>query len=420
MCDTGFVKATASNLPTIDIFMVTEFLKADDRFNAAEVRGAKASMACRESYGDKAIGYVQLKREGNICTVKRRVCPEHKVRSKAYVATITINEKDNEIQNVQCHDCAAATGGCKHALAFLMWLHRRSEDPAPTEVECYWKKSRLSGVGSAIKYIESKDLGNQDSRSVLSHPPNNETFLQKVLDIAQAQQIDGQISRISFQLIGERTSNLSMHRLALQFYLHESPQCKSVGDFLTLCTNEMTKDLCDEAQVITKEQSNCPLWYDLRYGRITASKLHESAHCKTDNGSLVNQIIGVSKIHETNAMLRGKKLEKDVLEQIQSLLQTNIQNAGLFLLPEFPILGASPDGLTKQYIVEIKCPMNEKSFNRFLSNGVINPRCIAQMQLQMLLTDKKKDYFVLLIHPSKLPNKFICSGLNSRQQQHKI
>ena len=31
-------------------------------------------------------------------------------------------------------------GGYKHALAVLMWIHRRSEDPAPTKVACYWKK----------------------------------------------------------------------------------------------------------------------------------------------------------------------------------------------------------------------------------------------------------------------------------------
>ena len=47
----------------------------------------------RESYGDKAIGYVQLNRKNDICTVKGRVCPDHRVRSKAYAVTLTINEK---------------------------------------------------------------------------------------------------------------------------------------------------------------------------------------------------------------------------------------------------------------------------------------------------------------------------------------
>ncbi|KAK0169351.1 hypothetical protein PV327_011630, partial [Microctonus hyperodae] len=104
MCDKGFIKATSANIPDVNIFMITYFFKNDVRFNSAEVRGAKASRASRESYGDKAIGYVQLSRKNNICIVKGRL---------------------RKIQDVQCHDCAASPGGCKHALALLMWTHRR-------------------------------------------------------------------------------------------------------------------------------------------------------------------------------------------------------------------------------------------------------------------------------------------------------
>ncbi|GBP66565.1 Lysine--tRNA ligase [Eumeta japonica] len=112
----------------------------------------------RESYGDDAVGYVQLKRESNICTVKCRVCPEHKVRSKPYTVTIIVDEKNSVIISSQCHDCAASAGGCKHAVAFLMWLHRRSEEPSCTQVQCYWKKSELSKVGTTLKCITTTEL----------------------------------------------------------------------------------------------------------------------------------------------------------------------------------------------------------------------------------------------------------------------
>lgn len=42
------------------------------------------SRSQRENYGDTAIGYVELKREGPMCQVRGRVCPEHRVRSKPY------------------------------------------------------------------------------------------------------------------------------------------------------------------------------------------------------------------------------------------------------------------------------------------------------------------------------------------------
>lgn len=37
----GFVKAQSDNLPSIDMFMIWELMKVDDRFTAAEIRGAK-------------------------------------------------------------------------------------------------------------------------------------------------------------------------------------------------------------------------------------------------------------------------------------------------------------------------------------------------------------------------------------------
>lgn len=53
---------------------------------------------------------------------------------------------------------AASQGGCKHGLAVLAWIHRKSESKSVTDVEPYWKKSRLSGVGTTYKYIETQSL----------------------------------------------------------------------------------------------------------------------------------------------------------------------------------------------------------------------------------------------------------------------
>lgn len=76
------------------------------------------------------------------------------------------------MKSVECHDCVASQGGCKHAMAFLMWVHRRSEDPSYTSIECYWMKSKLSRVGSTLKYITAKEL----SKGSPSLPSNTEVF----------------------------------------------------------------------------------------------------------------------------------------------------------------------------------------------------------------------------------------------------
>lgn len=42
--ESGFIKADSTNLARIDIFMICEFIKQSNKFNAAEVRNAKTAM----------------------------------------------------------------------------------------------------------------------------------------------------------------------------------------------------------------------------------------------------------------------------------------------------------------------------------------------------------------------------------------
>ncbi|KAL0879766.1 hypothetical protein ABMA27_003478 [Loxostege sticticalis] len=73
----------------------------------AVARIAKVRGSARESYGDDAVGYIQLKRD---------------VRSKQYTVSVIVNEEEEKIISALCEDCPAAAGGCKHAIAFLFWF----------------------------------------------------------------------------------------------------------------------------------------------------------------------------------------------------------------------------------------------------------------------------------------------------------
>ncbi|KAJ8720544.1 hypothetical protein PYW08_006009 [Mythimna loreyi] len=108
--EVGFVKADSRNLPKVSVDMVWNFFGESAEYSSVEIKGTKLLRSTRESYGDNAIGYVQIKRDGLV-------------------------------QSCKCEDCAASEGGCKHAAALLLWLHRRSEEPPVTSVTCYWKKS---------------------------------------------------------------------------------------------------------------------------------------------------------------------------------------------------------------------------------------------------------------------------------------
>ena len=136
--------------------MLSIFQNGPD-FKAAEIRGGKNKRSTRESYGDQAIGYVQVQRKDNICTVLARCTPEHKNNAVSYELKVEVDEENEEILSGTCV-CSATNGGCKHIIAFTSWLHRRTEEKSVTQVESYWNKPRLANVGSTIKYINAKDL----------------------------------------------------------------------------------------------------------------------------------------------------------------------------------------------------------------------------------------------------------------------
>lgn len=55
--EAGFQQADSHNLPTVDVVMVSDFMKNNSNFNQPETSSAKASRSGRENYGDAAIGF---------------------------------------------------------------------------------------------------------------------------------------------------------------------------------------------------------------------------------------------------------------------------------------------------------------------------------------------------------------------------
>ncbi|GBP80782.1 hypothetical protein EVAR_54227_1 [Eumeta japonica] len=252
---------------------------------------------------DSVYGYLadtrshRLKRDGKICTVKGKICPEHKVHAKLYAITLVVDEEEEAVVSVQCHDCVASKGGCKHSIAFLLWIHQRSEEPSCTSIACYWKKSKLSRVGTSLKYMTTKDLSN-GAPSL----PLNSGVLDKFLDIGRKKKLNNcELLKYQSSYICNSMQSLSMHQLK---YKEES--CETFLQKIVL-SNETIAEIEEE----TKEQHQNSLWFELRYGRITASRAFEFSRCKKNDGSLMALIIGGS-IPDTRAMKCGRLLENEV------------------------------------------------------------------------------------------------------------
>lgn len=220
-----------------------------------------------------------------------------------------------------------------------MWIHRRLSEPSPTEVQCYWKRAVLSSAVTSIKYKTTEQISGYKC-TIDETKLNNSTFFEKVLKCAEEKQLDSQLSRHGFHLKERQVLKLSLHQMLINFC---ETKKSTADEFIEFASSEMTYELCQEAEIKTRDQSNNVLWYELRYGRITASKLYEAAHCKTNDGSFVHTVIGAAKVFDTKEMQRGRILEEKVLEVAVKQLKTSYRDSGFVLQPRYPILGASPD-----------------------------------------------------------------------------
>lgn len=59
---------------------------------------------------------------------------------------------------------------------------------------------------------------------------------------------------------------------------------------------------------------------------------------------------------------------------MEKLLGSKIKKTGLLIDNKFPILGASTDGLGKDFVLEIKCPTTHSTSLNYIHNGIIKPK----------------------------------------------
>ncbi|KAJ8913136.1 hypothetical protein NQ315_006054 [Exocentrus adspersus] len=336
MCsiDVGFNKADSGNLPEVDIFMIMDYFNKNKEYISTEMKGIKLQRSGRQKYGDNAIGYVQLRQQQSVCELKAKITPEHKIKAKNYNVQCIINTSERVIIEAKCNDCAASEGGCKHAVAFLMWLHRRSEEPSPTEKQCYWKRSLLSTASSTNTFISTSDF----NKNKITTSYDDSLLLE---------------------------------------YVEESKKRKLQN---SLMRHQMEEQLIKEVEKVMRKQSESKLWQEMRYARITASKVYEVVKCKTQNGSLVETILG-AKLFQTEAMSRGLKLENSILKVLSQDMSQEFFKSGIFLSKDFPLLGASPDAINDDFVVEIKSPTSQKTFTNYLDSNVADPQFEATKKI---------------------------------------
>ncbi|XP_033225183.1 uncharacterized protein LOC117178067 [Belonocnema kinseyi] len=150
------------------------------------------------------------------------------------------------------------------------------------------------------------------------------------------------------------------------FYKRDNSTKYNADEFLLFCSDKMTEKLCTDAEENTKEQSDECLWHTLRQFRVTASKISETSKCNTPEGVLKESIFG-AQMYDSVYMERGRLLEKEIIKELETEYETKIKKVGLMLSSSLPALGASPDGISEEFVVEIKCPAKVSTVKNYIS-----------------------------------------------------
>lgn len=165
----------------------------------------------------------------------------------------------------------------------------------------------------------------------------------------------------------------------------------SFQDFHDHCVKALNENshLLKVANDLTVEQADTNIWHELRIGRITASRLHETTRCTMSNGSLVDKFLG-KRSGWSFAMMRGTVLEEFVFDEVKKEYP-ELQRAGLIMSHNVhPFFAASPDGLHNDFVLEIKCPGTANTFAQYINVETLSRKYFAQIQLQMFITGKTK------------------------------
>ena len=134
---------------------------------------------------------------------------------------------------------------------------------------------------------------------------------------------------------------------------------------------EVTEEMSELVEKITRSQSKSSIWFKYRAGRITSSRMKAVCHADSTNPSqsLVKSICYREEFGFTSKQTSwGQKQEKVARElhlKISASKHLTVTKSALVINPQWPFMGASPDGVVECKLcwkgpLEIKCPYSHR------------------------------------------------------------
>ncbi|XP_060085336.1 uncharacterized protein LOC132564723 [Ylistrum balloti] len=360
-----------------------------------------------QAYNQFISGWVRdvaVYKVNDLCLHTARVMHSQRLTDTPLTPWIII-EPDGKVLAAHCN-CMAGLGECCTHVAALLYsieatvLVRNSR--TVTEEKAYWLPASVKGANyKTLKEIDftsartkKKTLDNQLAGTPVTprsqqelrevHPPTEEEltgFLQR-LSATGARSVILSV-KAPFQKEFIPTPVSANFPLILTDLFNKELLSAGFSEIMIKCKNlkiEVSDQEAANVESATKEQSKSKLWNRFRSGRVTASKMF--AVCRTNpaapSKSLISSICYPTetsfKSVATSWVMDHEHVARTSYKEAMELLHDNfsLENAGFTINPDFPTLGASPDGLVACDccgigVVEIKCPysVRQSSLNDY-------------------------------------------------------
>ncbi|XP_063389242.1 uncharacterized protein LOC134675024 [Cydia fagiglandana] len=157
-------------------------------------------------------------------------------------------------------------------------------------------------------------------------------------------------------------------------------------------------------------QAESALWLELRRCILTASLFGKICKRRPNLNSapLVKSILYSYDLSHVPSIRHGKENEAKALEQLGTQENINIQKCGLFIHEQYCFLGASPDGICQEGLVEIKCPFSAFGVDPDEAIATKKIKCFKRNNAGKYVMDINHDWYYQIQGQLHIADKRVC------------
>lgn len=165
-----------------------------------------------------------------------------------------------------------------------------------------------------------------------------------------------------------------------------------------------------EIERATVLQAESSLWLELRRCILTASSFAKICKRRANQNSapLVKSVLYSYNLDHITSIKHGRDNESKALAQLSVQENINIEKCGLFIDEQYFYLGATPDGLCSEGLVEVKCPSSLFGIDPDTALQAKNLKCFivnSQSQVEM---NKNHDWYYQVQGQLHIAKKDVC------------